>query len=201
MRPRPPASNGTNQDGQAKKEEVRYWIPVLLTLIGVLLAAIPVYLSFQPDTPEEFLAECRANHPDSAEAPATRTNTAERSFSGCSWPPVPGAASDGFYQVRLTEYEIPGSVGADQFSLVQVFSSACRTLLLQYRFQNQTTNAQEQPLVVDTDQIVSMYDGSPENVPSDLWPVAGADSEGRLLVLSHFRYDLSRVECVSPSSQ
>ncbi|MGH3910853.1 MAG: hypothetical protein ACRDRM_08465, partial [Pseudonocardiaceae bacterium] len=134
------------------------------------------------------------------ESPAQRTNTATRNFSGCSWPPVPGAENDGFYRLRLTEYEIPGSSGADQFSLVQVFSSACRTLLLQYRFQNQTTNAQTQPLVADMDQIVSMYDGSPENVPHDLWPVTGADSEGRLLVLSHFRYDLSRVECVNPPS-
>lgn len=146
-----------------------------------------------PLTPEERVAACRQAH-SAPVAPLAE----EGSYGDCTWPAVEGAGADGYYEIAMTEYEIPGSSGADQFTSVQVFVSTCAAIKLQYKFENQGSSVQEPPQTFINDQIASIYDQTLAQIPDSLRSELGFASDGRLIILSHFRYQLNRVSCVDP---
>lgn len=81
---------------------------------------------------------------------------------------------------------------------MQVFTTPCAALRLQYKFENQGSSVQEDPVTYINDQIASIYDGALAQIPDSLRPILGYDSDGRLIILSHFRYALNRAVCVDP---
>ncbi len=176
------------------------WLTVAGLALTAVLGAVPIYLSTRPDTPEEHVAACRKAHaaPLERDVPAA-AGTWRRLYGDCSWPPVPGAAKDGYFEIKVTTYPIPGAVMADKFTSVQVFKSGCAAYRLWYKFENMGTSFVAEPLLLENDEIVSMYDGSPEQVPFPLTRTVGWQSDGRLVVLTHNRYEVHQVTCVAPA--
>jgi hypothetical protein len=84
---------------------------------------------------------------------------------GCSWPPVPGAAADGYANVDLELFNIPGSNSSEPFTDAMVVTTRCPAMLTQFKLVDQGTNLEEKPLLLAKDQVVSGYDGESAAIP------------------------------------
>ncbi|WP_189049828.1 hypothetical protein [Micromonospora sonchi] len=183
-------------------EESPWWknaaivVPAIIGIIGVVVSA---YLALNPRAAPEVdnATLCRQKHPDAKEVPVEVEARSPSRFSGCVWPPVLGADPDGYWTVQVQDFEIPGSYAAQKFTAIQVFSTSCFALTLDYRFFSQGTAAHSR-FTVDTVQTVSGYDGEVVNlyaeVPNPPHEVLQAQ-DTHLIVLINSRYTLHRVRC------
>jgi hypothetical protein len=171
-------------------------VGIVVAITGTIV--VPVWLASRddgPDTPEEREASCRSDH--DAPKKGVRTDATDL-WSDCSWPPVSGADEDGYFEITVRHHPISTASLADEYSGVDVFESSCERIRVLYRFENQGTAVDQEPLDLNMDQIVSGYDGSPEQVPFDLLDEIGGSPLGRLFVLINGRYSVKDAECVEP---
>jgi hypothetical protein len=144
------------------------------------------------------LSECNENHDapgvdiESPEPQEPQTSIYQR----CVWPPTSDTADDGYFEIIRVEHTLPNAAYAEQFTHVSEFQAPCDEYKLQYRFDNQGTEAVEDPIVVAGDQMVSMYDGTPVN-PYEVEDSPVESSSGNLVVFEHGRYELWRIECTT----
>jgi hypothetical protein len=96
----------------------------------------------------------------------------------------------------VAAYPIAGAYAAKQFDYVEVFTTSCRALSLDYQFNDQLTVAHIR-FTVETSQTVSGYNGTPVNLlAGGSVPNAVEQANGtHLVVLYNSRYILQRVEC------
>ncbi|GIJ24852.1 hypothetical protein Vqi01_00140 [Micromonospora qiuiae] len=177
-------------------------VPAIIGIIGVVVSA---YLALNPRAAPEVdnATLCREKHSDAREVPVEAEGQSPSRFSGCVWPPVLGADPDGYWTVQVREFEIPGSYAAQKFTTIQVFSTSCFALTLDYRFLSQGTVAHSR-FTVDTVQTVSGYDGQVLNlyaeVPDPPQEVLQAQ-DTHLIVLINSRYTLHRVRCTDSDAE
>jgi hypothetical protein len=205
------------------QDERRHWenlrqnrIALVVTIVlGVAGIAVPiVWNALHPDhadtpaTSAERVEACKKAHKVPDKQDMSAPNKVPHRYVYCSWPPVPGAGHDGYYEITVTEHDIPGTAAVEKYTSVQVFESECTMYQLQYKFQSMGTYEIQDPLLVYSDQIVSMYNGEAVNLYVELGGVKGIPSSfyehfeprpGRLIVLGHVRYLLEGVICVDPA--
>ncbi len=168
--------------------------------IGIGLAAW-----LWPQSPESVLAACRKDHPDATGEPGPPMSDRPpqavevRQISGCVDPDTPGAESDGLWSVDVVTYEIPGTSLADQFTGAQVFDTACDALSVGYQFDNQgRTERLDHNARVG--QVISVHSGESELFPAELSDDVWAARKDHLVVLTHGRYTLVQVDCITRTS-
>lgn len=196
----PRAVAGASQ-AESPRQRSRWWSNpaiVISAIIGVIGICISAYLSLHPHAAPavDSAAACREKHPDARETPIPGKGGSTH-FTGCTWPPVIGADSSGYWALKVQDYEIPGSYAARKFTTIEVFITSCFALTLDYQFDSQGTVAHSR-FTVDTTQTVSGYDGQYVNiygeVPDPPQDVVRAQST-HLIVLINSRYSLRRVRC------
>jgi hypothetical protein len=96
----------------------------------------------------------------------------------------------------VTNYPIAGAYAAEKYDYVEVFTTPCRALSLDYQYNDQLTVAHIR-FTVETSQTVSGYNGTPENLlAGGSVPNAVVQANGtHLIVLYNSRYILQTVEC------
>lgn len=169
-------------------------------VVGVALAAAAAVQQSAAATPEERVAECRAEHGAPGRTGSETSgegrdeSTATWTYSNCTWPPVPGVSEDGYYEIEVTTVRIPGTAGVDQHTEIQTFRGPCRSFRVQYRHANDIVAGWEEPLQLQPGQVVSMHDGRVVN-PIEYEDLLPEDWDSQLSILGHFRFDLARAEC------
>jgi hypothetical protein len=174
--------------------------------IGVLGLLVTLYLGLSPRSAptKDPLAECQRHNPQALDTALsteamTPAGTGETSrFEGCVWPPRTGTDKTGHWVIQVSDYTIPGSYAAQQFTDVQIFDTSCVALTLDYQFSSQQTTAHSR-FTVETTQTVSGYTGQPVNlgITEQPPPRPVVEAQGsHLLVLINSRYELKRVKCV-----
>jgi hypothetical protein len=175
-------------------------IPTVLGIIGLLVST---YLSLHPSAAPAVdpATRCREEHPNAREVATDAGTGSQHLFAGCVWPPIPGSDASGYWTVRVQDIEIPGSSAAEEFTTIQVFTTSCFALTLDYIFDSQGTVAHSR-FTVDTVQTVSGYDGQSVNLYSEVPDPPGAVVRAQgthLIVLINLRYTLQRVRCTDSS--
>ncbi len=172
-------------------------VPAIIGIIGILISA---YLSLHPRAAPDVdnATLCRQEHPDAREvAIDDEVGGPGRLFAGCVWPPIPGTDSSGYWTARVQDVEIPGSYAAQKFTTIQVFTTSCFALTLDYVFDSQGTVAHSR-FTVDTTQTVSGYDGQYVNLYGEVVdpPQALLQAQSTpLVVLNKARYVVQRGRC------
>ncbi|MEO3931530.1 hypothetical protein WMO79_01780 [Micrococcaceae bacterium Sec7.4] len=169
-------------------------VSVVIGLLGLGGAAWGVAAASQP--PPDPVAECRERHP-TADGKPVRTDGQIYRIEGCGQPGTPGVTTDGLWRAEVTFYTIPNTAMVDEYTHVEVFSTGCPALGLDYFFSNMGA-AVHNRFVFQTGQIVSGNDGKPENIsghgiPTDVQQLSRGDD--RLVVLNNGRNELHAVSC------
>jgi hypothetical protein len=199
-------SRTTSPQGESSHTKSPWWknpaivVPAIIGIIGILISA---YVSFHPHAAPavDNAALCRQQHPDAREVAVGAETGPRHLFAGCVWPPIPGTDSSGYWTVQVQDYEIPGSYAAQKFTTIEVFTTSCFALTLDYVFDSQGTVAHSR-FTVDTTQTVSGYDGQYVNLYSEVAdpPEAVVQAQStHLIVLINSRYMLQRVRCTDSS--
>jgi hypothetical protein len=199
-----PAGRANGTKGDKAGERGRWWtnpaitVPSILAVIGIVVSAFFALYPRSPQTVNHF-AECQQAHPHavgSAVASSKARLGTTTIIAGCLWPPITGTDSGGFWAAGVTVYPIAGAFAAEQYDYVEVFTTSCQALSLDYQFNNQLTVEHER-FTVETSQTVSGYTGNPVNllagggVPNAVEAASGT----HLIVLFNGRYVLQHVEC------
>ena len=207
-----PASAGGRQPSavmEHKEPGSAWWknptivVPTIVALVGILIGA---YFSLHPRAPAVInpSAICKQRHPhaDGTGKPSLVPGAGGISrYSGCLWPVITGADSSGYWTVAMKDYQIPDAAAAQKYTDIEVFTTGCQALMLDYQFDNQLTVAHVR-FTVETSQTVSGYDGKSANLLDDggYDPTAIERAQGtHLIVLTNLRYRLYRVTCTSIS--
>lgn len=78
----------------------------------------------EPD-PYERVANCRAAHGAPVAPPVARPEPEPAVFGDCTWPPLPGAAAEGYYEIRVSVRPIPDSETVMEATHVEVIDADC----------------------------------------------------------------------------
>lgn len=111
-----PVINGIQRDDDSSPvSRRRFIVTTMIAILALVASAIPLYQLFKPSTPEEHVAQCARTHhlPVPPTPPDDYHDRSAIQYAGCSWPPVPGADSDGYYTIRINAYGIPNTANAD----------------------------------------------------------------------------------------
>lgn len=178
-------------------------VAALGLVVAVLFGVWQVVEQARPSTPEEHLQACRQRHEaprsftvESGQDPRAFRDAEVTTVHGlCAWPPVTGASEDGYYEIHVGSFALPGTSGADEFTSIDVLNGPCDKYRVEYFFDNQGVAAQMDPMTLRAGQLVSVHDGSPKNsvvyedeLPDGYW-------EG-LSILTHFRYSIADLACL-----
>lgn len=171
-------------------------------MVAALAVAVPVaasiYFGSRPGTAEERVAACEEKH----NAPSMRDLPGGgEAYGHCSWPRIRGAAKDGFYEIKVRSFDIPGATNIESYTHVAVFETGCRRLRLQYQFAHMVAIPTAQPpVVVDNEGTIS-FEGEPLDPDEEglAYPVP-ANTPGELAVYESARYPLKSVQCVTATS-
>ncbi len=101
----------------------------------------------------------------------------------------------------MKDYPIPGAAAAQKYTDIEVFTTGCQALALDYQFDNQLTVTHVR-FTVETSQTVSGYNGKSANLLDDggYDPSVIENAQGtHLVVLINLRYRLHHVTCTSIS--
>ena len=174
-------------------------MPAVLAIIGIVVGA---YFALNPRSPQpvNHLAACQQAHPGahgSVAASGTRLGVPAR-VEGCRWPPVTGTDSNGFWTASVTVYPIAGASAASPFDYVEVFTTSCQALSLDYQF-NSSTTIEHKRFTVQTNQTVSGYTGAPVPLSqAGNVPAAVLQAEGTHLIIPYnSNYILQQVGCAT----
>jgi hypothetical protein len=173
---------------------------------GVLVAAAGVVVTIAiaiwpkgPSSPYDHIAECRSDHHAPVQPNGTAFNVGL--WGDCTWPPASGAASDGFGEVRLQRMDNgvkhdAGYLGAD------LFTTKCKTLKLQYRLDQQGTDAVTGVFTESTEQVLALHwldvnhpSLEPAQLPGFVQPKVNPGVTGRLVVIVPISVSVGQVAC------
>jgi len=154
-----------------------------------------------PSSPQEHIAECRQKHNapsrTRAELRANGTSADEAWLhTACTWPPVPGGADDGYYEIRIDGFWLDNVSMADEFTRIDVFKGPCSRYHVRYHLFSQGLSEPKEPLKLDSGQFVSMYDGKAQNfgLYEEILPDDFLDG---LSVLAHSKLYVDQAWCES----
>jgi hypothetical protein len=169
-------------------------LTTLASAAAVIQVFFPALIPSQP--PPDPVAECRKKHPD-AQGHPVRVGKDDYTIEGCRNPGIPGVGDDGHWKAQLHTYGIPGAGLANQYTGVEVYTTDCPAVGLDYLFDNQGTTVHHR-MVVQNGQTVSGYTGGAENVfypdtPDEVQDMS--PSNDRLLVYMNGRYQLQTASC------
>lgn len=192
-----PVANAGGHDRHTQVTWSNFWkrpeivIPVVVGLGGV---AWGVVAASQPKP--DPVAECREHHPEANGKPRL-VKSGKFVVDGCGQLGIPGVGSDGLWHADVAFYGIPNTAMVDPYTQVEVFSSTCSVLGVDYFFSNMGAGIHNR-FMFQNGQIVSGNDGRPENmsaydVPVEVQQAFRADD--RLIVFNNGRNELSAVSC------
>lgn len=192
-----PVAKAGRHDRQTQVTWSNFWKRpeiVLSIVVGLGGAAWSVVAASQPKP--DPVAECRQHHPDANGKPRP-VGSGRFTVEGCGQPGNPGVAGDGLWRVEVAIYGIPNTAMVDPYTQVEVFSSTCSVLGIDYFFSNMGASVHNR-FMFQNGQIVSGNTGKPENmsaydVPAEVQQLVRADD--RLIVFNNGRNELSAVSC------
>lgn len=165
---------------------------VIPAAIAVLTALLGIYLA---KPPPDVVAECNGRN---AGATGKLVPAGDQKYiiEGCRQPGIPGVGENGLWRVELERFNIPNTSMASEFTDVEVFTTDCPALGLDYLFSNQGLSVHIRFTVQNT-QTVSGYDGRPINIfeAPEIPAVVSALSGERLIVIINARNQLQSVTC------
>ena len=166
----------------------------VLGIIGALVGLVGIPGGDGEDEREKIDA-CVGDH--GLSRPLERTEVAEGRvlFRGCTWPPPPGAAADGFMEITMSSRDGPGQSEAEGLTVADFFTTSCTDIEVIYLFNNMGTFVPEQPVRLTKGEIRRVEGGSiwfPRNDAEASIFTPGRDQS---VVLSNLRYKIDSARC------
>ena len=126
----------------------------------------------------------------------TETAPGQVFFRGCVWPPPLGAELDGLTEIAVASLDGPGQSEAEGLTIVDVFTSSCRTIEVRYLFASQGTFSADQPIRLQVGEMRRVEGGSiwmPRNEPE---ASRFSPRRDQSVILGNTRYELDTARCI-----
>lgn len=182
---------------------------LIVGVLGLLIAAVSFYWSTIDRSPEAKIASCRDKHSAPVAPPTLPDNPtgaeldalSVKLWADCSWPALPGAGVDGYWEVTAHRFT-SGESNADMEN-ADVLTTKCDNVVLRY------SHTQGVAVVWDytfaTDQVLSLQGSTDKPKPSvvalsaEMEKLTGGRRQGQLVVLTPANVGLSKATCSASS--